>query len=103
MKPRAAAPIGLHLPHGSAAADGDAVAITPETAGWRYTGLRVLELAPGAVRDLLTGPDEMVVLPIAGSCVVEVEGRRFDLEGRANVFERVTDFAYLPIDAAVRI
>lgn len=103
MKPRAAAQTELHRPHGSAAADGDAVAITPETAGWRYTGLRVLELAPGAVRDLDTGPDEMVVLPIAGSCVVEVEGLRFDLEGRANVFERATDFAYLPIDAAVRL
>ena len=60
-------------------------------------------LAPGAVRDLDTGPDEMLVVPLAGSCVVEVEGRRFDLEGRASVFERVTDFAYLPIDAAVRL
>lgn len=102
MKPRAVA-TGLHLPHGSAAAGGDAVAITPEAAGWQYTGLRVLELAPGAVRNFDTGPDEIVVLPIAGSCVVEVERQRFDLEGRTNVFERVTDFAYLPIDSAVRL
>lgn len=43
----------------------------------------------------------MVVLPLAGSCVVECEGRRFDLKGRNDVFSRVTDFAYVPIDAEV--
>ncbi len=45
----------------------------------------------------------MVVLPLAGSCVVECEGRRFDLAGRRDVFSRVTDFAYLPIDAEARL
>lgn len=41
----------------------------------------------------------MVVLPLAGSCVVECEGRRFELTGHVDVFSRVTDFAYLPVDA----
>jgi 5-deoxy-glucuronate isomerase len=45
----------------------------------------------------------MAVLPLAGSCVVECEGRRFALKGRTSIFHRVTDFAYVPIDAEVRI
>jgi 5-deoxy-glucuronate isomerase len=35
--------------------------------------------------------------------VVEVDGERFELEGRAGVFDRVTDFMYVPIGAALRL
>jgi 5-deoxy-glucuronate isomerase len=45
----------------------------------------------------------MLVVPIAGACAVEVDGERFDLEGRAGVFERVTDFVYVPIGASLRL
>lgn len=93
----------LHLPDGTAGADGDRVVITPESAGWRFTGLRVIELSPGAPRELQSGGLEMLVVPLAGACVVEVDGERFELEGRAGVFDRVTDFAYVPIDAALRL
>lgn len=93
----------LHLPRGTAGADGDPVAITPDSAGWRYTGLRVIELAPGGTRELGTGDREMLVVPLEGGCVVEVDGERFELEGRAGVFDRVTDFAYVPIGATLRL
>jgi 5-deoxy-glucuronate isomerase len=63
----------------------------------------VIRLAPGVVRTLETGPDEMLVLPLTGSCLVECEGQRFELAGRASVFTRVTDFAYAPRDSRVRI
>ena len=71
-----------HLP--GPAADGGPwrMAITPELAGWRYCGLRVLELPPGGSQALRTGADETVVLPLAGSCVVECDGERFELAGR---------------------
>ena len=39
----------LHWPAGRAADGADPVAITPSSAGWRYTGLRVTRLAPGEV------------------------------------------------------
>ncbi len=77
--------------------------ITPALAGWRYSGLRVLELAPGSSRTLVTGSAEMAVLPLAGGCIVECDGRRFALAGRDDVFARVTDFAYLPIDSEARL
>jgi 5-deoxy-glucuronate isomerase len=65
--------------------------------------LRVIRLAPGAARTLDTGPDEMLVLPLAGSASVECDGQRFELEGRSSVFARVSDFAYVPKDAHVTL
>src|SRR5919106_1014997 len=57
----------------------------------------------GGERAFSTGTLEMVVLPLSGSCVVECDGRRFELEGREHVFARVSDFAYAPRNAEVRI
>jgi 5-deoxy-glucuronate isomerase len=93
----------LHLPHGVTAEGAFSLRVTPEQAGWAFSGLRVLELAPGASQVLQSGAEELLVLPLAGSCVVECESRRFELAGRDDVFARVTDFAYLPMDAEVRI
>jgi 5-deoxy-glucuronate isomerase len=93
----------LHLPHGVTAEGAFSLRVTPEQAGWAFSGLRVLELAPGASQVLGSGAEELLVLPLAGSCVVECESRRFELAGRDDVFARVTDFAYLPMDAEVRI
>jgi 5-deoxy-glucuronate isomerase len=94
----------LHLPRGTVAAEGDAVVVTPETAGWELCGLRVVRLAAGESRTLATGPNEVAVLPLSGGgATVEVDGSRIELEGRHSVFARVTDWAYVPIDAEMRI
>ena len=77
--------------------------VTPESAGWGYSGLRVLELAAVGSATFDTGEDETLVLPLAGSCVVDCDGERFELEGRASVFSRVTDFAYAPREAGVTV
>lgn len=77
--------------------------VTPEAAGWAYSGLRVLRLEPGGSRAIDTGASETVVLPLSGACTVRVDGQRFRLEGRRSVFERVTDFAYVPRDARLEI
>lgn len=92
-----------HLPRGRAAAEGDHVVITPERAAWRYTGLRVFELAAGGTRTIETGHDEALLLPLQGGCTIDVDDCRFTLEGRPNVFDRVSDFAYLPIGSRARI
>ncbi len=77
--------------------------ITPEVAGWDYAGLRVLALRPGEHRTIATGDYELAILPLAGACTVEVDGEEFELQGRGDVFSRVSDFAYAPIEAEVRI
>jgi 5-deoxy-glucuronate isomerase len=77
--------------------------VTPEAAGWRYSGLRVLELAPGTKARFLTGDDEMLVLPLSGGCDVTCDDERVTLTGRRSVFSRVTDFAYVPRGSTVTV
>ncbi len=94
----------LHLPAGSAAAGAsEPLRITPETAGWSFTGLRVVRLPPGVPRTLETGSDELLVLPLAGGCSVRCAGITFDLRGRRSVFSRVSDFAYVPRESSFEI
>ena len=44
-----------YRPAGSLATDGARVLVTPEDAGWTYSGLRVVDLAEGPVEDLAVG------------------------------------------------
>jgi 5-deoxy-glucuronate isomerase len=75
------------------------VEITPESAGWTYCGLQVVE--DEATLD--TGGSELIVLPLAGSCAVEVDGESFALAGREDVFTGITDCLYVPRDAHVEL
>ncbi|MFB9661434.1 5-deoxy-glucuronate isomerase [Glycomyces mayteni] len=77
--------------------------VTPESAGWTYSGLKILELEPGGAHTLATGNAEHLVLPLSGSCDVRVDGLTFHLHGRAAVFDGPTDFAYAPKDTALTI
>jgi 5-deoxy-glucuronate isomerase len=93
----------LHRPAGSLAAGRWSVDLDPARAGWTWSSLRVLTLAPGESEHVATGPSELLVLPLAGSCSVSCGGERLDLAGRASVFDGVTDFAYLPRRAGATI
>ncbi|GAA1990680.1 5-deoxy-glucuronate isomerase [Amycolatopsis minnesotensis] len=93
----------LHRPHRTLSDGIDPVRLSPDSAGWTHTGLRVLALAPGTTRIVRTGEFEAFVLPLRGGCVVEAGGHRFDLIGRDSVFTRVTDFAYVPRDAEMTL
>lgn len=86
----------LHRPAGTAGSGADPVLLTPEDAGWDFSSLRVLSLAPGERRTMRLDGFEAAVLPLSGSCRVEVGARAFDLDGRDDVFTRVSDFVYLP-------
>ncbi|MEO8265517.1 MAG: 5-deoxy-glucuronate isomerase [Ilumatobacteraceae bacterium] len=92
----------LHRPSGTLT-DGDlAVSLSPDNAGWAYSGLIVVLLAPGVERSIALGDSEAVVLPLSAIDVdVAVDGEHFRLDGRVSVFDRVTDFAYAPKGATV--
>jgi 5-deoxy-glucuronate isomerase len=92
-----------YVPAGTAARDPYAVYVDPETAGWGYSSLRVLELGAGQRHELATGDSEWIVLPLSGGCTVSCDGETFELSGRKSVFDGVTDFAYVPRDAQVHI
>ncbi|MER6012059.1 5-deoxy-glucuronate isomerase [Streptomyces bluensis] len=92
-----------HLPAGKATGDAYAVNVTPESAGWGYSSLRVLELPPGGWHSFDSGDSEWIVLPLAGSCTLAVDDETFRLRGRESVFSGVSDFAYVPRDAQASI
>jgi 5-deoxy-glucuronate isomerase len=86
----------LFRPAGSAVVEGEPVHLTPADAGWSFSGLRVLALPPHDRRRIVLDGIEAVALPLSGSCAIEVGSETFGLEGRRDVFSRVSDFAYLP-------
>ena len=65
---------GLYRPAGSLAVDGWSVVLTPEDAGWGFSGLRAGTLAPGGRLAFDSGADEIVVLPLEGGFDVVVDG-----------------------------
>jgi 5-deoxy-glucuronate isomerase len=87
-------PEGAYLPAGASP-----LVITPESAGWGFSGLRIVDGSAA----FESGDDELIVLPLSGSCTVTIDGERFELEGREDVFAAVSDFVYAPRDARVEI
>ncbi|MBT2414321.1 5-deoxy-glucuronate isomerase [Streptomyces sp. ISL-12] len=92
-----------HLPAGKAGSGPYTVDVTPETAGWGYSGLRVLTLPPGGSHTFDAGDSEWIVLPLAGGCTVTADDAAFALHGRPDVFSAVSDFAYVPRDARATV
>ncbi len=93
----------LYLRQGTSGDGAFSLVVTPERAGWTYSGLKVLTLPAGGTHSWPTGEDEILVLPLAGSAAVTCEGQRFELQGRRSVFSRVSDFCYAPRDATVTV
>ena len=93
----------LYLQAGSTSDGPFSLVVTPERAGWTYSGLKVLQLRPGQEHTWATGDDEILVLPLSGSAAVTCEGTTFALEGRRSVFDRVSDFCYAPRAATVTV
>jgi 5-deoxy-glucuronate isomerase len=92
-----------HFPVGSTADGREIVRITPEAAHWGYSGLLVLDLARADTYLGNTGGNEMIVLPLSGSCAVDTDAGGADLAGRDDPFSAVTDCAYVPRDTAYEI
>ena len=88
---------------GELAGNGFELEVTPEIAGWTHSSLRILNLEPGGEHSFDSGDEEMVVLPLSGSCVVDCDGESRQLKGRDDVFSAVTDFVYIPIGSAVTV
>ena len=78
--------------------------VSPETdSALEWCSLRIVDLAPGQQHRLATGDEEMLVVPLSGSCTVLCDGEELTVDGRESVFSRVTDFVYVPRDAEVVI
>jgi 5-deoxy-glucuronate isomerase len=78
--------------------DGDWDAVTPEVADWRYLSFRIEELVEGMPRARTTGEEEIALVVLGGTCVVESDGERYELQGRTDVFAGMPWALYLPRD-----
>ena len=96
-------PQQLHVPSGATADGSWSLSVTPQQAGWEFSGLRVVELEPAGTASFATGDAEALILPLSGGCVVFCDDERFELTGRESVFAGVTDFTYVPRDAEVTV
>jgi 5-deoxy-glucuronate isomerase len=93
----------LHRPGGSLNRTPWSLEVTQAQAGWSWSSLRVLTLAPGGSHSFETRDEEVLVLPLVGSCVVSCAGAQHALAGRTGVFEGPTDFSYVPPGSAVQV
>jgi 5-deoxy-glucuronate isomerase len=92
-----------YRPAGSSGSGQFELEITPAAAAWTFSSLRILGLGPGELATFETGPEEMLVLPLSGSCTISAAGTELELAGRTGVFSGVSDFCYVPRDATVTI
>ncbi|TFV59644.1 5-deoxy-glucuronate isomerase [Mycobacterium sp. PS03-16] len=72
------------------------VDVTPESAGWSESSLRVVEL--DGPLESHTGDTEVMILPLAGGGAVECAGEKYDLSPRASVFHGPADMVYVGVD-----
>lgn len=70
--------------------------LTTARAGWEFSSIRVLNLAPGETVTVAGTEAELLVLPLSGSCQVQVGDEEFNLSGREEVWSDITDYAYIP-------
>ena len=72
--------------------------VDPSSASWRYLSFRVERLRDGDHVSRRTGGEEIALVPLGGRCAVESNGMRWELGGRANVFDGMPWALYLPRD-----
>jgi 5-deoxy-glucuronate isomerase len=81
--------------------------ITPQMAGWKYTGLSLLELPPNTPHRLdsnVLAAAEGAIIPLnLGNVRVKVDDQVFTLTGRRGVFEGASDWIYCAPGSKVEI
>lgn len=93
----------LFRPAGTASVGPDPVLLTPEQAGWSYSGLRLVIIEPGSRRTIGLEGVEAAVVPLEGDCTVSGDDLHLELRGRRNVFDGVPDVAYVPLDSKIEL
>jgi 5-deoxy-glucuronate isomerase len=73
------------------------VDVTPESAGWTESSLRVLELGARGPSEITLDTDdtEVMILPLAGHGSVQAGDEAFELALRASVFDGPADMVYV--------
>lgn len=73
------------------------VDVTPESAGWTESSLKVVELESLQGLTLDTGETEVMILPLSGDGTVGSGNETFELSRRASVFDGPADMVYIGV------
>ena len=93
-----------HRPAGTLATSDTLLTVTPQDAGWTYSGMEVFELEGGtAVTRRMDGIEGVLVPLSARDIEVNVDGSSFRMTGRSGVFESVSDWLYVPVGSVLTI
>jgi len=78
--------------------------ITPQTAGWRYVGFEVFDLADGRQLELESADREQCLLLLSGRAAAQVDGRNLGIIGeRLSPFDGKPFAIYVPPGLRARI
>jgi len=72
--------------------------VDPSLAGWRYLSFRVANIKPADHLSRDTDGEEIAIVALKGTCLVESDGMRWELGGRGSVFDGMPWALYLPRD-----
>jgi 5-deoxy-glucuronate isomerase len=93
-----------HYPKGSLATATTDVSLSPEQAGWQYSGMQVVTLSSGKSFEIELAGEEGVILPLSAKDVtVTVNGQEFQMAGRNGVFDQVSDWIYAPVGSTITL
>lgn len=70
--------------------------LTTERAGWEFSSMRVLNLAPGETVNVVGTEAKLLIMPLNGSCQVTVGDATYSVDGRTDVWTDITDYVYVP-------
>lgn len=104
-----AAPADWFFAKGTLRRDGWECVVDRSRPGWRYTGIRVADLAAREVIGLPSEKVERIVVPLSGAFTVrfhlpgEADEQTQQLVGRTSVFHGPTDVLYLPTGASLTL
>jgi 5-deoxy-glucuronate isomerase len=78
--------------------------ITPEIAGWQYSGLKILKIEPNKSTTFHFDSYELCILPLnIKQITVTVNSKEYILQGRNDIFKEVSDFIYIPLNTKFEI
>ena len=78
--------------------------ITPQIAGWKYCGMKMMDLAKQNKYEITFTDFEGILLSLSAENVtVIVDGQEFKIIGRTGVFAGISDWIYIPVGSTVKI
>ena len=81
---------------------GAVIDVTPEQAGWEYVGLRVQLIEPGGFWNYASEQDELCIVPLRGSAVIESGDQSWKVSRPGTMFDGKPTALYLPVGSSVR-